>query len=106
MKFKEFFYSEDLEGLFGKVKTLNPGTIAHRIELNSIKPDVKKRGSTVKRIKASEKIVTTSPRPAGVTPVKKPMTLPSNFTDRSRQFTEKPKIKSVKAPIHRPIMGH
>lgn len=104
MTFKDFFYSEELEGLFGKIKALNPGTVAHRIEKNFLKSDVSKKGRTIQRMMSAGPKMTTSPRPAGITPSKKPMTIPTNFLDKSRQFTEKPRVKRVNTPISRPVV--
>lgn len=102
MRFKEF-YNEELQGLFGKIKALNTGTLAHRVEKNSRKPDVAKKGTTVSRMMSGPD-VTTTPRPAGITIPKKPMTIPTNFTDRSKQLTGKPKVKDIAAPIERKII--
>lgn len=54
--------------MFGHVSSMNPGTIGHRMELNAIKPNVRKPGTSVGRMMQHNNIITSTPTPSSALP--------------------------------------
>jgi hypothetical protein len=76
MGFKSFIQNE-MKGLFGQISSMNPGTAGHNIEINSLKPNVRKRGTSVQRIMQKNSI-TSAPLPSVAIPVQRSLGSISN----------------------------
>lgn len=95
MTFKEFLQNEELQGLFGKIKPINPGTIQHRIEKKNLKPEVSKKGTSVGRSFQGEKAILKTPTPSLSATKQVSLKPPSERKD----WFKKPKSKPVRPPL-------
>ena len=98
MRFKDFI-NEDLQGLFGKVKTTNPVAVDHfKDKKFFVPPNAKPKGkSSVKSMTDGEKALTTAVMPSTSIPSSKKQ---HTIRNPSKQPYFKPaKTKRVKSPL-------
>jgi hypothetical protein len=93
MTFKEFLQNEELQGLFGKIKAINPGTLSKRIADKEVRRP--KKGTSVGRAFQGEKAIIKTPTPA-LSHVKQVSLKPPS---ERKDWFKQPRSKPVRPPL-------